>query len=254
MTNSSDLPSNDLEARGGAESGLSDRRGSRALLALAVLAIGRLAFHAVFLPAYEGPDEPHHLGRIAAFADHPFRRALAGVPLDGSITRAVESRPCGPTVRRVVRCPPFGSSSAAFNLLRPLAKQPDSRGLPNPENHQPPLFYVIAGLALRAASRLDPSGWLAAPDVRLLMARMFSVAFVAVAVFSPLRALLRTRSRRLAVVGLLLLLLPALRSLLPGAPTMRLCSVGRRFCCMQSIAARRFRGYAFSSRAVPCSN
>ena len=184
------------------------RRGSRALLALAVLAIGRLAFHAVFLPAYEGPDEPHHLGRIAAFADHPFREALAGVPLDGSITRAVESRPCGPTVRRVAPCPPFGSSPAAFNLLHPLPKLPDPRGLPNPENHQPPLFYIVAGLILRAATRLDPSGWLAAPDVRLLAARLFSVALVALAVFFPLRALLRTHSRNVAVVGLLLLLLP----------------------------------------------
>ncbi len=162
----------------------------------------------MFLPAYEGPDEPHHLGRIAAFADHPFRDALAGVPLDGSITRAVESRPCGPTVRRVAPCPPFGSSPAAFNLLHPLPKLPDPRGLPNPENHQPPLFYIVAGLILRAATRLDPSGWLAAPDVRLLSARLFSVALVAVAVFFPLRALLRTRSRGVAAIGLLLLLLP----------------------------------------------
>src|SRR5258708_5321210 len=182
MTPSTDLPSSSLEAphTGSAPSG---RRTSRALLALAVLAIGRLVFHAVFLPAYEGRDEPHHLGRIAAFADHPFREALAGAPLDGSITRAVESRPCGPTVRRVAPCPPFGGSPAAFNLLHPLPKLPDPRGLPNPENHQPPLFYIVAGLILRAATRLDPSGWLAAPDVRLLAARLFSVALVALAVF-----------------------------------------------------------------------
>jgi len=183
----------------------SPNRRDVALLALVILAIVRLTFHALFLPAYEGPDEPHHLGRIVAFADGPFRAALTGAPLDGSITRAVESRPCSPG-RHL--CPPFGNSPGAFNLLNPFPKQTDSRHAPNPENHQPPLYYVIGGVLLRVLTRLDPTGWLAAPDVRLLWARLLSVGFVSLAIFLPLRALFRARSRPIAGAGLLFLLLP----------------------------------------------
>lgn len=180
-------------------------RSTRGVLALAILAIVRLTFHALFLPAYEGPDEPHHLGRIVAVADGPLRAALAGAPLDGSMIRAVELRPCSPGRHS---CPPFGSSPGAFNLLHPLPWQTDARQVPNPENHQPPLYYLIAGALLRLLTRLDPSGWMAAPDVRLLWARLLSVGFVGFAVFFPLRALFRTRSRRVAATGLLFLLLP----------------------------------------------
>jgi hypothetical protein len=175
------------------------------LTALATLVIARLAFHALFLPAYEGPDEPHHLGRIAAFADAPFRIAFAGTPLDGSIIRAVELRPCGPERHP---CPPFGTAPGAFNLLHPLPKQIDSRATPNPENNQPPLFYLIAGLLLRMMAWFRPSGWLAAPDARLLWARLFSVALVALAILFPLRLLVRERPRPLVAAGLLFLLLP----------------------------------------------
>src|SRR5207244_668294 len=119
------------------------RRFDFALVALAALTIGCLAFHAVFLPAYEGPDEPLHLGRISSFADSPLREAFAGEPLDGSIIRAVESRPCASAVGRIRPCPPFGSEPAAFNLLHPYPKVPDPRRDRNPENNQPPLFYFL---------------------------------------------------------------------------------------------------------------
>ena len=139
------------------------------------------------------------------FADDPLSLALAGAPLDGSITRAVELRPCSGGSRP---CPPFGKARGAFNLLRPLPKQADSRRLPNPENHQPPLFDLAAGLLLRASTRLDPSGWLSTPDVRLLWARLVSVGLVGLAILFPLRALFRSRERSVAAAGLLLLLLP----------------------------------------------
>lgn len=181
-------------------------RGTSAVLAaLAVLVIARMAFHALFLPAYEGPDEPHHLGRIVAFAEGPFLAALAGVPLDGSIARAVELRPCGPGRRP---CPAFGTAPGAFNLLRPLPKQAAPAAAPNPENHQPPLYYLVAGLLLRVLTRLDPTGWLGTPDVRLLWGRLLSVGLVALALVLPLRVLFRTRSSSVAAAGLLLLLLP----------------------------------------------
>ena len=179
--------------------------GSLVLTVLTIVAIARMAFHAFFLPAYEGPDEPHHLGRIAAFADAPVSTAFVGIPLDGSIIKAVELRPCGPGRHP---CPPFGTAPGVFNLLHPLPKQADSRTTPNPENNQPPLFYLIAGLPLRMIAWWVPNGWFAAPDVRLLWARLFSVALVALAILFPLRLLVRERSRAPVAAGLLFLLLP----------------------------------------------
>lgn len=175
---------------------------------LGILVICRLSFHAVFLPAYEGPDEPLHLSRISSFADHHFADALAGEPLDGSIIRAVEARPCAHGVHQTRPCPPFGTSPGAFNLLRPLPRFADSRRGLNPENNQPPLFYLAVGLALRAASRLSSQGWFDAPDVRLLVVRLTCVALVALAIFLPLRAITIRRSTLPAIAGLLLLLLP----------------------------------------------
>lgn len=178
------------------------------LLVLGILVVCRLCFHALFLPAYEGPDEPLHLGRISSFADHPFGVAFTGESLDGSIIRAVESRPCAQTIRQTRPCPPFGTSPGTFNLLRPLPRQPDPRRGRNPENNQPPLFYLTVGLAIRAASRSGWQGWLDAPDVRLLLVRLTCVGLVALAVFLPLRGVVLGRSRSLAVAGLLLLFLP----------------------------------------------
>ena len=55
----------------------SDRRTAMKRLpaVLAIAVVARMAFHAVFLPAFEGPDEPHHLARILAFARGPVRQA-----------------------------------------------------------------------------------------------------------------------------------------------------------------------------------
>ncbi len=184
------------------------RRFDFALLAIATLSIGRLAFHAVFLPAYEGPDEPLHLGRIASFAESPLRVAFAGEPLDGSIIRAVELRPCGQAMARIRPCPPFGTYPATFNLLHPLPKPSDPRRDRNPENNQPPLFYLVVGLSIRAARQLSSQVWLDSPDVRLLLTRSVCVGLVALAVFGPMRAVARNRSRMLAAAGLLLLMLP----------------------------------------------
>ena len=182
------------------------RRGSLGIIpALTLLAIARLAFHAIFLPAYEGPDEPHHLGRVVASAREPFVIAFRGIPLDGSITRAVELHPCGP---RRINCPPFGTAPGAFNLLHPLPAQADRRSLQNPENHQPPLFYLAAGFLLRLLTSADPTGWLATPDGALLWVRVLSLCLLSVAMLFPLRVLLRDRPRFLIALGLLLLLLP----------------------------------------------
>ena len=174
-------------------------------IGLALLAIGRLGFHAFFLPAYEGPDEPHHLGRILAFAERPIREALRGVPLDGRVIRAVELRPCGPGRPG---CPPFGAGPGPFNLLHPLPSAADERRLPNPENHQPPLFYLASGVLFRLLAASGGQELLARPDALLLGCRLLSLFLVAVAVLFPLRALLRERPRELTVLGLLLLLLP----------------------------------------------
>ena len=54
----------------------------RLLPALAVAVVARLALHALFLPAFEGPDEPQHLARIRDFEVRPPAEAFAGTLTD----------------------------------------------------------------------------------------------------------------------------------------------------------------------------
>jgi hypothetical protein len=104
-----------------------------AIASVTVIVTVRLLLHAFFVPAYEGPDESFHLGRVAAFADLPFRLALRGVDLDGRIVASVKTSPCA--AGRA-----FGSEPASFNLLRPHRPTAPVPPVRNPENNQPPLF------------------------------------------------------------------------------------------------------------------
>jgi hypothetical protein len=182
------------------------RRWGYVTVALSVLVVARLALQALFVPAYEGPDEPGHLARAVAFADRPFRNAFIGEPVDSSIIAGIAARPCGPALRQFHQCPPFGTEPAAFNLLHPLPKLSGTRSDPNPENNQPPLSYFVMGLILRVARRL--SGLFTAPEPRLLFGRLTGVTLVACALFLPLRRIAARRSPSFAITGLLLMLLP----------------------------------------------
>lgn len=174
----------------------------RLLPALAVAVVARMVFHALFLPAFEGPDEPHHLARIVAFAEEAPAAAFAGRELSRGVVGAVKAFACAPALAQAYGCPPFAGQRAAFDLLRTGPAEPAATAVPNPEANQPPLFYLAAGLPLRALP--GPIGAARA----LLYARLLCVAMVAAAVFGPLRVLARGRPVGAAVAGLLALLLP----------------------------------------------
>jgi Glycosyltransferase family 87 len=174
----------------------------RLLLPLAIAVILRMAFQALFVPAFEGADEPQHLARILDFAARPFREAFEGRDVAPRILAAVAAFPCRPELAAAVGCPPYGQAPGAFDLLRRSDDVADSPGgrLANVEANQPPFFYMSVGLVLRPF-QLSVSR-------ALLAVRLLCVALVALALFGPLRVLARRWPSALAAAGLLALLLP----------------------------------------------
>jgi hypothetical protein len=176
----------------------------RVLAALAVLVVFRMAFHAVYLPAFEGPDEPQHLARAWDYARLPPGEAFAGRQVSGAIVASLGAYPCRQALHVTLGCPVYGSAAAggsgAFDLLR--AAPPTSPAAPasNVEGNQPPLFYALAGWLLRPFGPTVPAA--------LLFLRLLSVGFVAAALFGPLRSVSREWSPELSAAGLLALLLP----------------------------------------------
>lgn len=180
-----------------------------ALLRWAVIC--RLLFHALFLPMFEGPDEPYHLARAANFADSGLRRGLQGTELDGAIAAAVVAHPCSFDLAQHFGCPEFSGTGGAFNILggsrnRPPVAPPGR----NYEAHQPPLYYLLSGWFLKLLGTLPAGVSVEAPEGRLLALRLLSVFFVIVAWLWPLR-LLASEGARPWEAGLLLVLL------IPGA-------------------------------------
>ncbi len=170
---------------------------------LAALAVARLAFHAAFLPAFAGPDEPQHLARIRDFAARPLSEAFAGRLVDAPLLEEQGLYPCDAHVRAAAGCPEFGEVPGGFDLIRaaPAPRAPrDARPIANVEANQPPLFYAAAGLLLRPFPLR--------PSAQLLAIRLLAVALVAGALFGPLRRLSREWPSGLAAAGLLALLLP----------------------------------------------
>lgn len=161
---------------------------SRLLAGLRVLVLLRFALHALFLPVYEGPDEPFHLGRARLVADRPLTEAIRGESVDRDLVRSMRSRPCGPPMHAAFGCPSFGGAPAAFDILSshppPGAAEEDGRQ-ENYQAHQPPLYYLAAGLLLK----LFALGAAGAPANQLLLLRLASVLLVGVALFLPVRKL-----------------------------------------------------------------
>ena len=176
------------------------------MLTLAVIVVGKLLFHAIFLPAYEGPDEPYHLARISVFADESLAIALLGDVTPGEIVAAWQARPCSPGVAGAIGCAPYGQSGpAVFNLLRPAPRKWTAPPIPNPENNQPPLFYAVAGLSLRATETLGVPR--ISPDGRLLALRILGVALVAMGILL-LGGIARTVPSGVVAAGLSVMLVP----------------------------------------------
>jgi len=176
------------------------------VLILIIFVASKFTFQALFVPAYEGPDEPLHLARVVAFADRPLRVAFDGEPVDGSIAAGIAARPCGPALHRFGGCRSFGNEPAAFNLLKPLPKLTGGQPSPNPENNQPPLFYFLAGMLARFATILSRS--MNAPEQRLLVVRLLCVGCVLAAFLFPLRRCAAARPYSFAIAGLLVLTFP----------------------------------------------
>jgi hypothetical protein len=193
-----------IGSRPGSNSPIRSTRRELCLLLLSLLLVARFAAHALFVPAFEGPDETFHLARVVDFADHPLLEALKGGEIDGAVLAGVRARPCAQGKRD---CPPFGTEPASFNLLHPLpivGRLPTGR---NPEANQPPLFYLGAGLLLRTARLAD---WqiLGAPEPRLLLVRLLCVSLFGVGLIFLFRSDAFRQSRVLAAYSLIALTLP----------------------------------------------
>ena len=176
---------------------------TRLLFALGAIVVAKLTLHSLFVPAYDGPDEPFHLARVLAFSRGPFMAALRGASLPADLVDSVSRRPCGADLSRVFHCRLFPSEGSPFNLLSEAEGSSSGSSIRerNYENQQPPLYYAVAGLIQRGLG-IDE------PDHALLFLRLLSVFFVAVALFGPLRLLSRDRPSALAGLFLLALLVP----------------------------------------------
>ena len=135
----------------------------------------RLLFHAVYWPAFEGPDEPFHLARTRAVLEGPSALAPSGSEVDAKVVAAVRSLPCGEDLSRAFSCVSFrdGDNSAEFNVLRALPQVEAAETYPNYESHQPPLFYLLgAGVIKSLDGVLDGD-----PVRQLLTLRFLSVGW-----------------------------------------------------------------------------
>jgi hypothetical protein len=162
---------------------IATRSPSWGVLILAALVICRLLIHAVYIPAYEGPDEPFHLGRAAAFVDSDLRAALEGNRLDERIVASIRANPCGSDLQRIFECPPFDGHGAAFNILSPVEGL-DAEPIANYEAHQPPLYYAVSGFFISITERFIGA---MSPVGRLMFLRLFSVVLVVVGMLVLLR-------------------------------------------------------------------
>lgn len=157
------------------------------------LAVGLLALQlvvlALALPAYEGPDEPFHLGRARVAAG----QALDLHTIDETLLTSLQASPCGPDLQRTAGCPAYGAGSAWWNALEPVdavfgagSQGASAQRIGNYQIHQPPLYYTAAGVLLRA---LDGVAGPLAPRHQLVALRLLSVLCVLSGVAWALRRL-----------------------------------------------------------------
>lgn len=177
---------------------------SRLRAALIAVVAFKLLFHAAYLPVWEGPDEPFHLGRI--LPGQPPEGKSREALLQNEIASSVAANPCADDLRRVFDCQAF-SRTGAFNALRPAEpREPFPKEVVNYESHQPPTFYAIAGALVRVSPAAGPAN-------ALLLVRVFSVALV----IAGLILVTRTHPAASTVLSLLLLFPGAAESLARAA-------------------------------------
>lgn len=165
------------------------------LLALVTL---RMGAHVFFVPPFEGPDEPFHLDRTRAVADN---RSILSLSPD--VVAAVRATPCSSDLSRAFGCPLFQPGGGmAGSLWRMRYSHPSGApvtDMPNYERQQPPLYYSLAGMLLRAA----PGSALPFRDLLVLRGLSFGLVIAALVILAAVPA-----HRTARCMGLALLLLP----------------------------------------------
>ena len=140
---------------------------------VALLAL-RWTYHAFYLPVFEGPDEPFHLGRtIDAIEDGPLGfLASENERLPRIVDEAIKHHPCAEDLAGEFNCPGFAGTEA-FNILRRTRQEPTGGWVRNYEAHQPPLSYLIQAILTRLCP--GSSDWTV--EQLLLFCRILSVLY-----------------------------------------------------------------------------
>jgi len=179
----------------------------RHAVALAVVVSLRLIVHALYVPAYEGPDEPFHLAKIVAFEDAPTDSGRREAFVDPEIVASVARHPCGPDLHRAIGCRPFIRHPAEVDAPTLTPGALDLSRVRNYEAHQPPLYYVATGAIERIVDPLRPPHEQAA-IWQLSVARLSSVLLVIIAVAWPMQAIAASLGWRWYCASMLVLLVP----------------------------------------------
>ena len=161
--------------------------------------VAKWILHAIYLPVFEGPDEPFHLGNAVALRSAGIQGLLSPERrLPREIDEAIKTHPCSPDLARSFHCPPF-SGNEAFNILEPTRPAPSGGWAPNYEAHQPPIYYMLAATFVGSERMTVES--------RLLICRAISLLLAFVGTLFLVRLLSR-ESEYAASATVLLLLLP----------------------------------------------
>lgn len=149
----------------------------RGLLFLSLVLSLKLLVHALFVPAFEGPDEPFHLARVRAFLGG-LRLGVEGSSVDADVVATISSLPCCEDLREVFACEEWGTRPAAFNVLGPLDVHSGCfRPYPNYEAHQPVGYYGLVSAVIALVGTVIPTVD-SEPISQLLACRVLSLVFV----------------------------------------------------------------------------
>jgi hypothetical protein len=178
------------------------------------LVIAAYSCYALFLPAFEGPDEPFHLSRALDFAQGRFWEGWYADHLNNDLLGAVSSFPCGPDLQKAFGCSALASreSSAWGNLLDPpneVTRRQVSSSYPNYERQHPVLGYLVWSAPVAAVEHFSAGR----PATRRVAAAQLAVRFVNLAILGlallgPGRRLVKAWSEKARLVAGGILLLP----------------------------------------------
>lgn len=193
--------------------------GSRALRGAVRILVGLVATsmvaYALFLPAFEGPDEPFHLSRALDFARGRFVEGWRADRLGDDVASALARYPCGPDLHRVFGCPAFatdpGRAWGNILALPPAGSPADSprEPYPNYERQHPILGYLIWAIPVAAVDRVtsdqEPVRRVASAQLTI---RVANLVLLAIALLGPGRRLIASWSLEARAVAAGTLLLP----------------------------------------------